>query len=1118
MHKSFFTFIEREGNPPEQERYKTETPETETPETETPETETPETETPETETPETETPETETPETETPETETPETETPETETPETETPETETPETETPETETPETETPEAETPETETPETETPETETQDGLQRRRLQSSSHGSHRAAVRGPGRGPAGRAGHPPVRRGALPPAEAVDHHSVPRRPAPRQQRRVPGAGAGSAAPVPAAAAVQAAAAVPAAAAPERRAAVLARRQLLVGVGVAALQRRVHRPGLRPAGAAPGRERRQPLPVGRPAPAAAAAPPPAAPAGQRGRLRRRPLGAPADARLRHPLQPARPGVRGPGPVPGRLRRARRQRHPTGSVQFRVADVLPAAPAPAAAPAAAVPAAAAPDRRLRTAPAQIPRPQPPPPSYGGVGGYSQPQPNYQPQPTPGPYTGPLNTTPYPGCAAALKCVEEQYCTAEGVMANSPQYLTREQQENRVPMSDCQNPETGIIGKCCRDPNYKDPWPGGMMMKNMPGSAPSAPSGPGVAPPPPPPPPARTPFQDTCANSGGVCVPSQQCPSQSRMQPEQGCSMASGAAGGVCCEEAQPYQEGQDEEPTTNPNLTKEANLYYQAPSKPTVPGPAVSGLPQNPPPRPGRRPPPRPAPQPTYAPQPPPQPAPQPTYAPQPPPQPAPQPTYAPQPPPQPAPQPTYAPQPPPQPAPQPTYAPQPPPQPAPQPTYAPQPAPQPTYYNPQPAAPKPTFAPPPPPQPAPQPTYAPQPSPQPSPQTTFPSQPPPQPTYAPAPPSPAAPQPSYSPQPPPLQPLERTPQPQQPAPELQPPQESPLPPLPEAAPTKPSYGPQSPEACGQRRQVPRPEGLSPGQAAPGEYPWQAIVASRADRNPICGAAVLSKDAVITAAHCVHGMEPSDLMVIAGEHLMGVPDPGAQETSVAAIARHPDFNPTSLFNDHAVLRLAEPLTLGERVGTVCLPEQSGQANLAGTNPAQDCVATGWGLKALKGNHVGSGLNAVPARLMAAQEAEQHLRRTFLGPNFRMHQSQVCALATKPETTLCMVDPGGPLACPKPDGAMVLAGVYSWDVGCHPSMVSAPEGPKSPTAFSAVDADWVRRVMAEPIQNLVQESRNEVLRKQQQEKQPEHPKPGFDQGYGK
>lgn len=57
---------------------------------------------------------------------------------------------------------------------------------------------------------------------------------------------------------------------------------------------------------------------------------------------------------------------------------------------------------------------------------------------------------------PAPNPSPYTGPLNTTPYPGCAAALKCVPETYCTAEGVMADQPVVLTREQYENRVPLS--------------------------------------------------------------------------------------------------------------------------------------------------------------------------------------------------------------------------------------------------------------------------------------------------------------------------------------------------------------------------------------------------------------------------------------------------------------------------------------------------------------------------------------------------------------------------------------------------------------------------------------------------------------------------------------
>ncbi|XP_039291082.1 trithorax group protein osa isoform X2 [Nilaparvata lugens] len=90
---------------------------------------------------------------------------------------------------------------------------------------------------------------------------------------------------------------------------------------------------------------------------------------------------------------------------------------------------------------------------------------------------------------PAPTQQPYTGALNTTPYPGCPAALKCVAITYCTVEGVMADKPVYLTREQQENRVPLTDCMNLETNTQGKCCRDPNYKDPWPAGMMMGKTP-----------------------------------------------------------------------------------------------------------------------------------------------------------------------------------------------------------------------------------------------------------------------------------------------------------------------------------------------------------------------------------------------------------------------------------------------------------------------------------------------------------------------------------------------------------------------------------------------------------------------------------------------------
>lgn len=53
---------------------------------------------------------------------------------------------------------------------------------------------------------------------------------------------------------------------------------------------------------------------------------------------------------------------------------------------------------------------------------------------------------------------PYTGPLNldTSPYRGCAAALKCVPDNYCTVEGIASDAPVVLTKELYELRVPLT--------------------------------------------------------------------------------------------------------------------------------------------------------------------------------------------------------------------------------------------------------------------------------------------------------------------------------------------------------------------------------------------------------------------------------------------------------------------------------------------------------------------------------------------------------------------------------------------------------------------------------------------------------------------------------------
>ncbi|CAH2242835.1 jg22682 [Pararge aegeria aegeria] len=73
---------------------------------------------------------------------------------------------------------------------------------------------------------------------------------------------------------------------------------------------------------------------------------------------------------------------------------------------------------------------------------------------------------------------------------GCAAALKCTPIEFCTAEGVISNTTVFLTRDQNAYRVPLTDCRDLATGVVGKCCRDPWYTDPWPTNQLGKWVPG----------------------------------------------------------------------------------------------------------------------------------------------------------------------------------------------------------------------------------------------------------------------------------------------------------------------------------------------------------------------------------------------------------------------------------------------------------------------------------------------------------------------------------------------------------------------------------------------------------------------------------------------------
>ncbi|XP_041971163.1 uncharacterized protein LOC121727397 [Aricia agestis] len=72
---------------------------------------------------------------------------------------------------------------------------------------------------------------------------------------------------------------------------------------------------------------------------------------------------------------------------------------------------------------------------------------------------------------------------------GCSAALKCTPLEYCTAAGVMSDVVVNISPEKRLYSAPLTDCRL-DGGRLGKCCRDPNYTDPWPTDLIGKWVPG----------------------------------------------------------------------------------------------------------------------------------------------------------------------------------------------------------------------------------------------------------------------------------------------------------------------------------------------------------------------------------------------------------------------------------------------------------------------------------------------------------------------------------------------------------------------------------------------------------------------------------------------------
>lgn len=144
-------------------------------------------------------------------------------------------------------------------------------------------------------------------------------------------------------------------------------------------------------------------------------------------------------------------------------------------------------------------------------------------------------------------------------------------------------------------------------------------------------------------------------------------------------------------------------------------------------------------------------------------------------------------------------------------------------------------------------------------------------------------------------------------------------------------------------------------------------------------------------------------------------------------------------------VTEVIIHEDYQEDNLFNDIALVILAEPVNLGDNVDTVCLPPQDFSFD------GNRCFSSSWGKDqwGSKGSHQ-SIMKKVELPIVSKEICQEKFRTTRLGHYFNLHRSFICGGAEEGENTF-LDDGGSPVVCPIPlkHEQYHQAGIAAWGI---------------------------------------------------------------------
>ncbi|XP_033313522.1 uncharacterized protein LOC117212680 [Bombus bifarius] len=261
-------------------------------------------------------------------------------------------------------------------------------------------------------------------------------------------------------------------------------------------------------------------------------------------------------------------------------------------------------------------------------------------------------------------------------------------------------------------------------------------------------------------------------------------------------------------------------------------------------------------------------------------------------------------------------------------------------------------------------------------------------------------------------------------------------------------------------------------PKTRSRCGIRNKVLKQSQETDSKTVFAEIPWQAMVLHLKERKILCSGVLIGNQDVLTAANCIYGLLPEDILIKLGEWKLGYelkheePLP-FQIINVSSISIHPYYEGKPGEYDLAMLHLENPITFDRHISPICLPDSK---HLLQNNKL--CIATGWGKSILQAHYAGAIMHAISMNILSRERCKDVLLlSTNLGIN--VTNGTICAAPKEEKDNICDTDVGGPLACQNEHGAYELSGIYSQDTGCYPSNQVA--------VFASLDVAWVKKIIS-------------------------------------